>query len=916
VVKEFHCSSPLIVRMGGLPCDVMRTFSTSLGSQLEAMSELQAALDAARAELVDRLYEGIHNAPPEQRHGLLAVKRDCFNGRTLSAHVNSPNWQFVEQIAATLAQRVLELERLAEESGKKFDSCYEQEKGSQYESLAALLPDPMLRCGLAVSSPLVAAESQRLQRKTVSEYGRRERRLAVTLLRYVSRAAFKLSPFSTFTPVGLASISDELDRTTLSGGEWARYSLVRLRRHILDRCVDLLAAYRPWRETLLVELNDSLLDLEDGRTLLRRPGRFYPDPETSRLEYQRESLVRARLSGPTVEFLKIALATKSVRYSVLVRDLCDLSPAIDPDQELDRLIDMGYLHLVLPWNDDDAHLEQTILSRLRSLPSDPSLLVFLNHLERLVDLEKGLLNSTAPAADYKEMERLIDQLLQDVARLIDLPQHMDVVARHSAHDIYQDVFCVPSADVARPVLCASKLPLERALASVEPLLQYGRLYDPKLNFLYSLGALLLSTGKHTGPAPLLQVFQASVQLWRDYVEFQSHSNHGRQESFNPYGLEILAELAETREAGRQVLNSAVHDRPDGRHISVEVLKQWLAQVPARFMEGWNEACVFLQPASADGRLWVQNGLIEGTGRMSSRYSALLPQPAREEYTARLARHAAFTSNGQSMQLLEVYCVQGDTLNVHTPQTEKVLAFPGTQLEISAERKLSLADLFVSLGDDGLPRIHDRAGTLYVPVHLGLAGQRYLPLLVKFLCAFGPTETLAIWPPVLRRPSGEVTVLERTLMGNVVLERKRWSVPVGLLRETLNRPTEPEIFKAFHNFRNTFGIPDKIFVLEQIQHPVRGSYRKPQFLDCTSPLFIQMLRAILASAGESVMMVEMLPTPDMFPKDDKGRSWALELLVDSMLLRDRASAPGDLHASEVFTPGVPMMEPELMEHIQV
>ena len=77
-------SAPLIIRIGGLPCDVMEAFASSCGKSADRVSALQKDLRHLRLELVDRLHTAIHGASQERRNALLPVKRDCYNGRTLA----------------------------------------------------------------------------------------------------------------------------------------------------------------------------------------------------------------------------------------------------------------------------------------------------------------------------------------------------------------------------------------------------------------------------------------------------------------------------------------------------------------------------------------------------------------------------------------------------------------------------------------------------------------------------------------------------------------------------------------------------------------------------------------------------------------------------------------------------------------
>ena len=261
----------------------------------------------------------------------------------------------------------------------------------------------------------------------------------------------------------------------------------------------------------------------------------------------------------------------------------------------------------------------------------------------------------------------------------------------------------------------------------------------------------------------------------------------------------------------------------------------------------------------------------------------MPASLQREYGDALTGRGTLEIDGEPVQLIDIHCVRGDTLNLHTPQTPSVITFPGTRLDITPERRRTLRDLMATIAADELPHVRDRSGLRYLPVHLGLCYHDYLPTLVKFLCAFGPGEMGSIFPPPLQRQVEGIVIQERSAIGNVLLHRKSWRVPTELLRKKLEAPCEAEAFATFRRWHEAHGIPERVFAVEKVPHPLLGSRHQPQYLDLGSPLFIRMLRSMLISQDESFEFVEMLPSPDMFPRDADGRAWAVELLVDSLVV---------------------------------
>lgn len=896
--RRRHRAAPLLARIAGLPSDAVERLSTTLCDDAAAAARVETELAAARVELADRLHTLVPGAGPALRRLLLAVKRDVFNGRSLARHVEAPEWAELRALVPD-AERVRALEAEAAARAAAFEAQFARERERQRAELVSHLDDAAFVRGVALSNREAGLIRQRLRGPSGEGHGRRKAEL--TLLRYVSRAAVKLSPFSTFTRVGLAELRDDARGgiPRIAAGAWRERSLVRIKPYLLEQYGEMLRRYPPLRATLPVLLNSSLEETEPGCFRFLKPAHWDFDEKAERLGYYDRKLVTVRLRGTLVtrllEILGEASPPLGEVISVLERGMAPHGTAAQVAAHVDQLLRLGLLHLLLPWDDGQSpHLEKRMLRHLRALPGDPALQRFVDRLDALVRLQEGYPQVDDPIAAVREMESLVGELWRAAAPLGGLGADAGY-GRASIHNVYEEVFLRPVARAggAPAVLHLSRAAADEALRSVRPLVRLTALFDHRHDFLHAMAAFTTERWPDADAVPLTALFAEIRPLWQEYLQYRldARKDQGWRTTWNPLALPEVDELARHREAALSALEGCLRVYGEVQRLSVQGLEGVMDALPARYTSDTGGAALFLQPASADGSLWMLNRVKEGTGRFSSRYTPAMDRATRRGYAMRLAARGTWKVEGEPAELLDLLCTQGDNLNVHAPQTPALLSLPGERAGVAAGRELRLRDLRVTFhGRDRIPALRGPCGRRFVAAYLGVAYEDYIPTPIRFLSLFGPGEMGAVFPPPASHAEGEVTVSRRTVLGNVVLHRRTWSFPATALRARLVGLDEARAFAAMARWREEHGIPARVFASERNTHPVAGVRVQPQYLDFTSPAFASLFRSMLDCGEETVVLVEMLPGPELFSRGPDGRRWAVEVLVDSLAMRPAAQLP--------------------------
>lgn len=830
----------------------MAPFSSDLCRHLQRGILLETELDAARDRMADRLHEAVPRADREQRRLLLEARRACFNRRPLGTAVR----ERLGSLAEELAVREDELGRWQEE----FEDLYLRQQDGERRALAGLLDDPAFLRGVALGSPVLAENLPRLLR------GRREERIETSLLRYASRAALKLSPLSTLTRAALGRVSPSAAGVGLrSSGAWQELSLVRFDRRLVDRISFLVCRHPAVRAGLAVVINETLERIDAGRYRFLRPGG--PDRAGP-------SLLGVRLEGPFVPTLAGELARGPATFGELLLRLRSAFPeeSLEALQgRVESLIDAGILRLVPPWASDDLRLEERMLEHLESLRLE-DLAPLAGLLRRGLGLLQDYPGAPSSPRFLQEAGHLAGELLREAARLGGSP---DLPIEPGEHPVQEDVFL--RSNGPPEVVEISRSAAETLLRDLEPLVRLSNLDSRRHDLLLTLAAFARQRWPDREEVGLLDFLHAAQPLCRAWLDFDRRA----EPVFNPLEIEEIGRLQHWRKTVADGIGDCLEERGGEQWLCPDSAGRLLDSVPPPYA-GVLSVCAFVQPLDADGASWVLNRFLEGSGRLSSRYTAVMDEETRglwtAHYTARLVRE----QDGEPAELVDLHCPLGHNLNVHALQTRRILEIPGESSPVDPDRTIRLRDLRVRLSGPGrCPAIVDPEGRRLLPVHLGGRGSLFLPELLRLLVLLGPGELRPCLPRKKPRREGDLLVGDRHRIGSAVFARRTWTFDAAVLCHRLESASDSRAFQEINRWRLERGIPDRVFLAEPVAGRTGQPHRKPQYLDFTSPLFVGIFRSAVQSAEGWLEIAEALPDPEGMPRDGGGRSWAVEVQLESL-----------------------------------
>jgi len=883
--RRASAATPLIVRIGGLPADAVALFSSDLAARGERLRRQEASLAAILSRLVDSLHDAIHGSVPSERGLLLAAKRDAFNQRSLRKYApNTADPAFPPRVAPILREAIEMEAELATAAGE-LEKAYQARLVAERTALLARLDDPRFLRGLAMSSHVLA---ERLPLLKNGGHKLRERRMLLALLRYVSRAALKLSPFSTLTAVGLGTI--DLPSSSDAGLELAprqglsERSLVTLHRSIVERMGHLLFGYRPFRSGLRVAVNCSLEALSVGRYTFIRPARWEVTAQELEFLFVMPCRVKVDLRGPVTERLLAASRGATSTYAELSSSLQEALPEIprgDVQATVDRLLEIGFLSFYWPWEVSDPSPEARLLEALTPLRGGRKVEELRTALARLKQIMAEFPTSPAPGALLAEGRERIRESLRAAAELGGVDPQV-IASEKKEWQFHEDVFV---ATVAQPAAIATLLPSQSSvlLRSLSPLARLSEVFNLRHDLMLTFAAFAAQRWPDRKIVSFLEFFEACYPLFQEFVRFDRTGRRDgplKAQVFNPLGLAPISGLLECRTNVLRALDEMLEDAATEFHLHPGRLSRMLDGFPPAHT-GNRDFCAFLQPIDRTSSTWVLNNFLEGAGRMGCRYTPAMGAGDRDRFTSYFRSRSRNGDGIREGRLCDLFWPGGQSVNVHAYQTELVLEVPGQSLSVEPERRLSPNSLRVLLaGDDGLPSLIDPSGQAILPLHLGALAFRYLPSLAKFLTLFGPGEIRFAGPAGAKTQEGDVEIVRRHIIGNVVYRRRSWSFPTTPLRAALAGLPRSSAFLTVDRWRQERGIPEVAYLAEPLPGGGPHPRIKPQYVDFTSTLFVELFQAALSHGQETLKLVEALPAPADLPQTEDGTRFAVEIQFDS------------------------------------
>lgn len=821
-----------LARVGGVSAQQLGGLSlTRTAEEIGIATAAESEMGALAVPVEEALYRLVPQTGEDQelRRRVLRVKRHVHNLRLWTEAAAD-----LDAVAAALTdgierEMLWQWHRLAVERdaalGRAADN-YQREAAAAARTLADSMRDPDLQAGIAIASPDALTEILRSADEYRPEDWRPASKLARSSLAYLSRAALKTSPLSTFTQLAVATSERGVAEHSILNLHPApgTRNVVRLVRTLPLSWLMLVARDRELAAALSFEPNAGLsLRPDEGKISVLTTDYAVHGSFAARIERVADRKFDQSRLPVLARYLE---GGRALSHSELLSLIAEAGISPDPHLGLIRLLDTQLVRPVAPSSQCDARPLVGLARALARLEGRRAVLVST--------LMRGVQNAadSCRRADGAARLKLFGKIQQAAALVFEAlgsepPEWLSRVGL-----IYEDVrFDGAPITLGRDV----REELAAVARELRPKIIRSHLYD----FIY--GHFLRRFGPRGETDDILGFLQ-------DFL-----------------AREDLAELL-----NRAVAEDSLALRGGGAGARSDLSAGKSATPPA--------VSVFFQIAAeseealgrGDYRL-VVNETGGGQGGLLGRFADLLG-PGDGDLAARLS---AWVNSGRGeLPALELTAI-GDWNNLHPVLgvTGKVLKWPAecptTEAAERGVETVQLRDLRLraDAADETLYFV-DRTGRVVSPCYLGLVPP------VNFRGALGMLLFL-IDPWVgesevggrrdrrsvpLAPPSG-VEFYPRRESGRVVLRRARWRFPISEIPVRRKGEVDFDFFLRVRRWRHEHGLPEEVFAaVERNAVEFDPKYRKPVWVNFGSPHSLELLRQILVADAPAVTLTEALPTP--------------------------------------------------------
>ncbi len=854
----------ILARIGGLSYDYLESLSWSNRKDLAIYFKAKEEIEEQRLQILEDLLFVVNKIEDyPAKFYLKILRRSIFNRRNIK--IKAFNYEgFIKNEFEAVIKKVVQYKSNLldwEKKTLKFEEIYEGELLKVRENLLKNEFPEALSKGLQLASHSFLKRLNTYQEKGTEKLNKKILQTERKLLQYLSRIAVKTSPFSSFTKLGLIDFKDQ--------NLYSSQRKVRLNNSLFRLFKDALIHYPPFFRNLKIRLNASIYLNDDNTGSAQLKYLLNTRNIESIQEIERSDLI---------DFIIDLLdeSQPNLTYSHFVNALAE---NVDADIEsleayLLQLINYGLIEWDWPFSGLDPKWDEKLESIL--INNKDHLLIELKDLlktarEWMQAFEIGTYSERL-LIQQKAFERfkLLAEKLLEAAALKDVEQV-------ATSDHLKNIFST-SFDLVREQLFYE---------DVSQTIHNNFAQEDFSNIAYDLEQL---TNR-------LSPFYYNHSKERDLAFFKSNYPDGKVSLLSFYEAYFKKTNRETPEIAIHEINKRKaflnHLIENGQWKSLHHFHLEIDAIPIFEKESKHQhksKAAFLQLYKEQGKIKAfAETVLMGYGKMFGRFLHLFPDSltiAIEENNKRL--------NNKDHLWVENVDASIYNPNVHPSLMSYEIQLPGSQNNLSAEQQIPIRDLEIHLEKEtnALFLWDKKRKKRLVIFDYGFEALNNRSPMYQLLARFnyqlvGPDILVNILDNKLiaKDENGIIHQPRISVGAYLIIRRRGWAIPIAIVPKKEAAESHAAYFTKINSWRRAFQIPEKVFIViddprfrgRDAQKAKSDDY-KPQYINFSNALLIQLFQKIMTKAPQYLMIEEMLPEPSLILQS-KGERYVCEYLME-------------------------------------
>ncbi|NML70072.1 hypothetical protein HHL23_09690 [Chryseobacterium sp. RP-3-3] len=863
----------IFTRFAALPVQSLNALKIpEIRSHLNQRQMAVGHLKNSNEKLCDELYILIKKSSDDQeRKLLLNLKRSVYNGRqntkVLAQKIPAETFNMIKKSWEEWLNAGLKYKEFSESWEKSFN----EHLWSHRENIRKLTEQYSFRNGVLLSSKDLYEQLDSFSHSNVQSISKDTERIEFSVLRYLTRMAYKTSPFSTFTYLGITEMTPD-DQPHLPAVQEIIVSKIRLNNKLLKRIKKLMERHPDLQGLLLINTNSSITESDGRFSFLMNCANievFQEIQATNVNQCIKELINGSEENISLLSFIELLSGHIETNVSELQHYLL-------------KLIDSGFLELTLLCSeidpDWDVHLLAFLGQHKENNEAAGQLYQLVFNLQQ-AKKEFGAAEISQREVLLKKTSNLYDMTLADLenqAGIVKLPKDEiqnildNILEKYRNGEGFEKLPYLPVDYRQEGFIYEDTYTDQIHKVNENTVNELGQLLSDLTNRL----TVFDIRGKEKTSVKNFFISRYSkdqyVPLVTFYHEYYRHKNESESE------IKDQSQLDKSDSWSEAFWKDLQQEKQQSDEIKIQIKD--LAHLPvsnhsspagASFLQ-------FFDEHSETGTKAVVNGLMQGLGKMSGRFLHLFHAEISEiqrKYNERLF---------PDQLLIELNDDSSFNANVHPPLLDHEVKMPASNTQMKKSQQISLDRISVGYNEynDTLCLMDTVLKKEIYAFDLCLETITNRSNLYQLMSLFNPCTYVSYFPIIKvidhhcpkQFTDESIRMFPRIIFENkLVLRRKGWLVNLNSIPGQDKDENSSSYFLRFHQWLLNNALPSSVFLYLQSPYipedqstgqmaGTRDDY-KPQFIGFEQPVLFNLFNKLLNRAGSYIYMEEVLPSVD-------------------------------------------------------